>query len=141
MAYQFSPTSTPYTSQGDPSIDLSSPESSTQNADIILESIAIELRSMVPLEAILPSEHIREPCESPAIIYTKSEPHDLTALEARQEKGRRGGALFWNALTYSGRDFKSRATRPTVDFTGLSLARTDLRMSIISYFLFWGGAT
>nr|CAD7442103.1 unnamed protein product [Timema bartmani] len=44
-------------------IDLSSPESSTQNADIILESIAIELRSMVPLEAILPSEHIREPFE------------------------------------------------------------------------------
>nr|CAD7258032.1 unnamed protein product [Timema shepardi] len=45
------------------SSDLSSPESSTQNADIILESIAIELRSMVPLEAILPSEHIREPFE------------------------------------------------------------------------------
>nr|CAD7268054.1 unnamed protein product [Timema shepardi] len=70
---------------------------------------------------------------SPAIIYTKPESRDLTAREARQEKGRRGGALFWNALTYSGRDFKSRATRPTVDFTGLSLARTDLRMSIKAY--------
>nr|CAD7206770.1 unnamed protein product [Timema douglasi] len=59
---------------------------------------------------------------------------------SKSGEGEKGGALFGNALTYSGRDFKSRATRLTVDFTALSLARNGSAHvdRLLFSFLGWG---
>nr|CAD7409041.1 unnamed protein product [Timema cristinae] len=56
------------------------------------------------------------------------------------ERGK-GSALFGKILTCSGRDFKSRAARPAVNFRALSLgAHGSAHVDRLLFILSWGGA-
>nr|CAD7407954.1 unnamed protein product [Timema cristinae] len=78
---------------------------------------------------------------SPAIIYNQGSVTCSQSAGSKVGERGKGSALFGKILGCSGRDFKSRAARPAVNFRALSLgAHGSAHVDRLLFILSWGGA-